>query len=108
MDFVSIESEEDFAREVVGHKGCQLGIFTADWCPHCKSKAPIVMEILGAMDNVRICRIDIDKAEKSTEELQILTIPTMAVFKDGKLTAQLMFAHSTKEEIQKFLDENYK
>lgn len=63
--------------------------FYADWCQPCKMMAPIlkkVKENLG--DKIRIIKIDTEKNSALAQEYQIRSIPTMMLFKKGKIAWQ--------------------
>ncbi|HMS98852.1 MAG TPA: thioredoxin [Saprospiraceae bacterium] len=60
--------------------------FYADWCGPCKSLAPIIQEVKNEMgDNIKIVKIDVDKNEALAQRLQVMSIPTIAIFRNGKM-----------------------
>jgi thioredoxin 1 len=62
--------------------------FGADWCGACRALSPILEEFERRNSNVRVVRVNIDKNRELAEYFQIRSIPTLMVFKDGKLTAR--------------------
>ena len=62
--------------------------FTADWCPYCKRLAPIVEEIAEEhKDEIDVYFLDIDDNPDIAEQFDVMTIPTVYVFKDGDALA---------------------
>jgi thioredoxin 1 len=60
--------------------------FYADWCGPCKQQAPILKQLSEQSgDKVRVIKIDVDKAQAAANQYQIRSIPTMIMFKDGKI-----------------------
>lgn len=60
--------------------------FYAEWCGPCKMMKPILEEVKKIMgDSIRIVTIDVDKHESLTNSFQIQSVPTLMVFKNGKM-----------------------
>jgi thioredoxin 1 len=60
--------------------------FTATWCGPCKMMAPILQEVKGAMgDKVRIIKIDVDKNPAVSTQFQVQSVPTLIIFRQGKI-----------------------
>ncbi len=60
--------------------------FHAVWCGPCKMMAPILDQIKDEFDDkIKIYKIDIDKNKSLSEKYQVMAVPTIMVFKDGKL-----------------------
>ena len=106
MALVAVNSNEDFVREVEQASGIVIAGFTADWCPHCKVLAPHIQGMAQQFPDMKICRVDVDKAEESSDKYNIQTIPTLAIFKDGKLVASKMVANMQPNEIMEFMQSN--
>lgn len=59
--------------------------FYADWCGPCKTLAPIIQDLKNEIgDKVRIVKIDIDANEALASKLQVMSIPTLMIYQDGK------------------------
>jgi len=63
--------------------------FYAEWCAPCKMMPPILREVKDKLgDKIRIIKIDTDKHQALSEKLQIRSIPTMMLFKNGEKSWQ--------------------
>lgn len=66
-------------------KGVTLVDFYATWCGPCRMIAPIVEQLSTQLHGkANIAKLDIDNAQQTTASLQITSVPTLIVFKDGK------------------------
>lgn len=60
--------------------------FYADWCGPCKQFAPIIQDLKNEMgEMVKIVKINVDKNENLSQKLNIQSIPTICIYKNGKL-----------------------
>lgn len=78
--------QEEFESKVLNNAKPVLVDFFATWCGPCRMLTPILEQVSaennGAFD---IVKIDVDEAEDLSREFGIMSIPTLMVFKDGKL-----------------------
>jgi len=71
---------------IIGSERPVLVDFYAEWCGPCKMQAPVLKDIaaeVGAM--VRIIKVDVDKNPKVAAEYQVKGVPTLILFKNGKV-----------------------
>jgi len=67
-------------------KGVSLVDFWAEWCTPCKIQGPVVSELADEMsDRANICKLDVQHNQKVAKDLGIRNIPTILIFKDGKI-----------------------
>lgn len=65
--------------------------FWAPWCGPCKAIAPILDELANEMsDKVQICKLDVDLNQKIASQYNVRAIPTMIIFKGGKVLEQIV------------------
>jgi thioredoxin 1 len=76
-------TDENFQDKI--SKGITLVDFYATWCGPCRMIAPIIEQLSGMMQGkAQIAKLDIDQAQQTTNSLQITSVPTVILFKDGK------------------------
>ncbi len=76
-------TDEQFASVIA--QGVVLADFFADWCGPCRMLSPVLERVAASMQGqVRIVKVDTDRAEKSAASLHITALPTLVLFKDGK------------------------
>lgn len=85
------------------NEGLLLLDFYADWCGPCKMVAPVVEEIAELRGDVFVAKINVDEEEALARSLGIVSIPTLMVFRDGKLHKQAVGFRS-KEELLRLLE----
>ncbi len=99
-------TDSNFNEEVVSSELPALVDFWAEWCAPCKSIAPTVEELAGEyQDKIKIGKLNVDENPKTATQFGIRGIPTLLLFKEGKVIQQLVGVKS-KNEIQKVLDDN--
>jgi len=76
--------------------------FWAPWCSPCRAMAPALDSVLKKFGDVRFESVNIDADPSQAAELDVRSIPTLVLLKDGEQAGRLVGAHS-REEIEEFL-----
>ena len=75
----------NFVNEVLEAKGTVLVDFWATWCGPCRMQAPILEAFAGEHPEVKVGKVNVDENPELAEKFGIMSIPTLLVFKEGKL-----------------------
>ena len=95
-------TDENFSSEVVESSQPVLVDFWATWCGPCRMIAPIVEELSAKYEGkAKIGKVDVDTAQKTAQEFGIRSIPTLLIFKDGKVVEQIIGAVPKQEIVDK-------
>ena len=76
-------TNDNFAREVIQSEKTVLVDFWAPWCGPCRMLAPIINEVAQELPNVKVCKLNIDSASQIAQKYNVMSIPTLIVFKNG-------------------------
>lgn len=93
-------SDADFTEKVIKSSLPVLVDFYADWCGPCRLAAPIIEELSGQYEGkVAIGKVDVDANQETAAKYNVMSIPTVIMFKDGKeVDRQIGFGGRTAYE----------
>jgi thioredoxin 1 len=85
-------TDANFQSEVLDAGEPVLVDFWAPWCGPCRVVHPILEEMAGERDDVRIVSLNIDDNQDTAAQFDVLSIPTLILFKDGAETKRIVGA----------------
>ena len=98
-----INTKEQFTEEVLNNKRLVLVDFYATWCGPCMMLAPTIDEISEEYkDKVEVVKVNIDDNQELAIKYNIMSIPTLALFKEGNLDTMLIGLRSKEEIVRMF------
>ncbi len=81
-------TDKNFQKEVMGADETVLVDFYADWCGPCKALAPIIEEFSQTHREIKVAKVNVDEEEELSAKFEIMSIPTILIFREGKITNQ--------------------
>jgi thioredoxin 1 len=103
-DDIATLSDATFSEELGAADSPVLVDFWAEWCGPCKMIAPILEEIATENDGLKIGKLNVDENPEVARQYQVMSIPTLIVFKDGQEAKRLIGAKGKGQLLQE-LDE---
>lgn len=96
-------STENFEKEVLKSEKPVLVDFYADWCGPCNAMAPVLEELAKELEGkVKVGKINVDENPDIAVEYNVMSIPTLIVFKKGKEEKRLVGLRNKEELINLF------
>ena len=102
-----IELTDDNLEETLSGSSVPVLVdYWAEWCGPCKMVAPILEEVASDMsDKLTVGKVDVDENQELAAQLNIMSIPTLVLFKDGEVVDQAIGALS-KSQLLSFLEQH--
>ena len=94
-------TDATFSKET--SEGLVLVDFWAEWCGPCRMVGPVLEEIAKEDTSIQIKKLNVDDNQNTAQALGITSIPTLILYKDGKIVNKVLGA-LPKPQIKKFID----
>ena len=104
-DKIKHVTDASFDQDILSADGPVLVDYWAEWCGPCKMIGPIIEELADEYgDRLTVAKMDIDSNPMTPQQYSIRGIPTLMIFRDGKVQATKVGA-MTKGQLKAFVDE---
>ena len=90
-------TDTDFQAEVLESDTPVLVDFWAAWCGPCRVVAPVLEEIAAERDDLRIVKLNVEENQQTAAAFEVLSIPTMILFKHGQVAKKIIGAYPKKK-----------
>jgi thioredoxin 1 len=98
-------TDKNFEQEVLKSDKIVLVDFWAPWCGPCQTMGPVVEELTKDFgEKAKIGKCNVDENGETAEKFSIMSIPSLKIFKDGKIAKEFTGLQS-KETLKKALEE---
>src|SRR3954466_2666623 len=89
-------TDANFQAEGLEAEGPVLVDFWAPWCGPCRVVAPVLEEIAQERDDLRIVKLNVDENQQTAANFEVLSIPTLILFKGGQVAKKVIGAYPKK------------
>jgi thioredoxin 1 len=89
-------SDTNFQAEVIEAEQPVLVDFWAPWCGPCRVVAPVLEQLAGERSDLRIVKLNVDDNQQTAAKYEVLSIPTMILFKGGQPVKKVIGAYPKK------------
>ena len=90
-------TKDNFQKEIIESEKTVLLDFWAGWRGPCRMLSPIVDEIAGEREDIKVAKINVDEQQELAAAFQVMSIPTLVVMKDGKIVSKTMGVRPKKQ-----------
>ena len=102
-DNIITVSDDTFDEEVGASDTPVLVDFWAEWCGPCKMVAPVLEEIADdKAGSLKVAKLNVDDNPRTAQRFQVMSIPTLLLFKDGELASRIVGARSKNQILTEF------
>lgn len=100
----TIVTKQNFNQEVVNSDKIVIVDFFATWCGPCQMLAPVLSAIAEEhKDTVKVCKVNVDEQQELAVQFGVVSIPTLAIFKNGKIL-KTSVGFSSKSELESLIN----
>ena len=85
-------NKNNFRNEILNSEMPVLLDFWAPWCGPCRMVSPIVDEIASERGDIKVGKVNVDEQPELAAQFGVMSIPTLAVMKGGKVVNQMVGA----------------
>ena len=101
-----VVSDESFSQDVLASSTPVLVDFWATWCGPCRMVAPVLEEIATEKaGQLTIAKLDVDANPETARDFQVVSIPTMILFKDGQAVKRIVGAKGKAALLRELADD---
>jgi len=93
-------TDTNFQAEVIESDQPVLVDFWAPWCGPCRVVGPVLEEIAGERDDLKIVKLNTDENPQTAGAFQVLSIPTLILFKNGQPVKKVVGAYPKRKLVQ--------
>jgi thioredoxin 1 len=90
-------TDSNFQAEVIESEKPVLVDFWAPWCGPCRVVAPVLEQIDSEHDDLRIVKLNVDDNQQTAATFEVLSIPTMILFRGGQPVKKIIGAYPKKK-----------
>jgi thioredoxin 1 len=100
-----VVSDDSFAQDVLASTTPVLVDFWATWCGPCRMVAPVLEEIAAEKaGQLTVAKLDVDANPETARNFQVVSIPTMILFKDGEAIKRIVGAKGKAALLRELAD----
>ena len=97
-----IVNKDNFQEIVMDSDRKVLLDFWAPWCGPCQMLLPVIEELAGEVQDVKICKINVDDERELAKQFRVMSIPTLVLIENGQVVKRSM-GYKPKEEVLEML-----
>jgi len=102
---IHIKDKLTFKKQVLDEKKKPVLVdFYAEWCGPCKMMSPILEQLEKDNTEVKIVKVNVDEAQELAMQYEVMSIPTIYIFKQGKPIGSPLMGVQSKESLEGLLN----